>query len=480
MESRGIAVAVLLLMTVRCTGPGGTPTPPVPPGPGPVQSCTRFVSPQGNDDNPGTESAPWRTIQYAVDHVASGEVICVRAGTYDGDLSITASGTADTPITLIGEEGVTLRGGNNGIVFGQGASHWRLHNLRVQDFQVWGVSLLGTNSDIVLSGLELEGGEAGVHFTAGDSGQPPRYGPVEEITLADSRIHDTQFTAVDCTPGPCNRMVFRRLEIYGAGLVGESSFGSDGLAVERGQDILVEDCHIHDNGGDGIDLNSRDREGNVQGILVRRNIVARNHLQAIKLWAGGRMENNVVFGQGINPVVVGVYPSTVEVVNNTIAYNMWDSYSARDYAFIAAYPEIGYSPPVQLTLVNNIFAFNTGPNVGEPSGLYLGAGVRLVREGHNLFWSRGDCEIQADFVEEGRCFSREEITNGTWAAATGQGTGDVVADPLFVGAWPVADLHLQEGSPARDAGTPEGAPSEDVEGNPRDAQPDIGAYEARR
>jgi hypothetical protein len=135
---------------------------------------------------------------------------------------------------------------------------------------------------------------------------------------------------------------------------------------------------------------------------------------------------------------------------------------------------------VQLTLANNIFAFNTWPNVGESTGFYLGAGVRLVREGHNLFWSRGDCEIQADFVEGGRCFSREEIANGTWAAATRQGTGDVVADPLFVGAWPGVDLHLQEGSPARDAGTPEGAPAEDVEGNPRDAQPGIGAYEARR
>jgi hypothetical protein len=72
--------------------------------------------------------------------------------------------------------------------------------------------------------------------------------------------------------------------------------------------------------------------------------VARNHLQAIKLWAGGWMGNNVVFGQGINSVVVGIYPSIAEVVNKTIAYNMWEPYSGRDYAFIAAYPEIGYSP----------------------------------------------------------------------------------------------------------------------------------------
>jgi hypothetical protein len=39
------------------------------------------------------------------------------------------------------------------------------------------------------------------------------------------------------------------------------------------------------------------------------------------------------------------------------------------------------------------------------------------------------------------------------------------------------DAHLLATSPARDAGTPVGAPSLDFEGHPRDAQPDIGAYE---
>lgn len=39
------------------------------------------------------------------------------------------------------------------------------------------------------------------------------------------------------------------------------------------------------------------------------------------------------------------------------------------------------------------------------------------------------------------------------------------------------DAHLLATSPARDAGTPVGAPSVDFGGRPRDAQPDIGAYE---
>jgi hypothetical protein len=241
---------------------------------------------------------------------------------------------------------------------------------------------------------------------------------------------------------------------------------------------LVEDSYIHDNGGDAIDLNSRDSAGNVAGIIVRGNRVVRNHLQGIKLWAGGRMENNVVWGQGINPVMVGVYPGAYKVVNNTIAYNMYSpDFGTRDYAFVAAYPEDDTSAAIQLTLVNNIFAFNTGPEQGSPTGIYLGEGVQLT-EHHNLYWSRDDGEIDAEFVS-GRdpSFSRAEIADGTWAAVTGQGQGDVTADPLFVSGWPEVDPHLQAGSLAVNAGSTDAAPSDDAEGRLRDATPDIGAYE---
>jgi hypothetical protein len=39
------------------------------------------------------------------------------------------------------------------------------------------------------------------------------------------------------------------------------------------------------------------------------------------------------------------------------------------------------------------------------------------------------------------------------------------------------DYRLLPGSPAIDAGTPTGAPLTDIEGTPRDATPDMGAYE---
>jgi len=450
---------------------------PAQPGPSPTLTCTRHVAPTGNDANPGTTEAPWLTIQHSADAAQPGDTVCVGSGSYSEDVTFSRSGTADAAITFAAApaETATVQGS---LTLAPGTSYLNLIGFAVLGFPVWGVTLEGDNHHVLLSHLDVTGGEASVRFTVGYSEQAPEHGPVSDVILEDSALHDCAYEAVDCTPGPCDRMTFRRLEIYGSGAAPGADFGGDGLSVARGQDILVEDSYVHDNGGDGIDLNSRDFAGNVPGIIVRRNRVVRNHLQGIKLWAGGRMENNVVWGQGINPVVVGVYPGAYEVVNNTIAYNMYGpDYGARDYAFIAAYPETGTSAAIQLTLVNNIFAFNTGPEQGSPTGLYLGEGVQLT-EHHNLYWSREDGEIEAEFVS-GRdpSFTCAEIADGTWAAVTGQGQGDVTADPLFASGWSEVDLHLQASSPAVDAGCPDAAPSDDAEGRPRDAAPDIGAYE---
>jgi hypothetical protein len=442
------------------------------------ETCTHHLAMDGDDANSGAAAAPWRTLQFAVDSAQPGATICLHSGAYADAETVTFShgGNAGAPITVMAAPGesVTIQGG---LYVSQGVSYLHIVGMAVTGFRVWGVALQGDNHHILFSRLQVSGGEAGFHFTEGESGQPPGNGPVSDVILEDSAIRDASATAVDCTPGPCNQVVFRRLEIAGSGL--EAGFGGDGLGLEHGQDVLVEDCYIHDNGGDGIDLNSRDYRGNVPGILVSRNRVARNHLQGIKLWAGGRMENNLIWGQGINPVMVGKYPGKIEVINNTIAYNMYDpAYSQRDYAFVAAYPEETGSPSVTLVLVDNIFAFNTGPQVGSPTGIYLGPGVKLT-ESHNLFWSREDGEIQAEFVQ-GRdsWFIRSEIIDGTWAQISGQGQGDLALDPLFLAGWPEIDARLDAGSPAIDAGIPSGAPEVDIEARPRHAQPDIGAYEA--
>jgi Chondroitinase B/Right handed beta helix region len=437
--------------TVEPTTPVTTvpPTTPWTTGPGTIY----HVAVTGNDANGGSESQPWSTIQHAVDTVGPGDTIAVHRGEYTENIGMTRSGQEDLPITLAAADGeeVTIHGD---LQLRQGVSYVQLQGLRFDRYPEWGIGLWGDNHHVRMSGLQMTGGGAGLRMTIGSSGEPPAYGPVSDVILEDLRILDA--CGVDCTPGPCDRLVIRRIEVAGSGAV--EDYGADGIAVERGQDILVEDSAIHDNGGDGIDLNSRDTAGNVPGIVVRRNQVYRNHLNGIKVWSGGLVEKNVIWGQGVGPLIGGDAPCTMEVVGNSVAYNGYDPrYGQRGYGFEAGYSESPDGPQVRLRLVDNIFAFTSRPEDG-PTGIYLGPKVQLVEERDNVFYSRDDNEIFAQFLcnpdtDSGTCeITRAEIADGTWARLSGHGQGDLSVDPMFMGAYPNVDLHLKPGSPAAGCG----------------------------
>jgi parallel beta-helix repeat protein len=89
--------------TTKPPSSGGTPAPTsgwVPTGPAYV------VAPGGDDGNPGTEAAPWRTIGHGISQLQPGDNLLVRDGTYgtvgNGQaINIqNMSGSAGAPITI--------------------------------------------------------------------------------------------------------------------------------------------------------------------------------------------------------------------------------------------------------------------------------------------------------------------------------------------------------------------------------------------
>ena len=427
-------------------------------------SCTRWVATGGSDTAAGSQAQPWATLQRAVDSVAAGDVVCVEAGTYtEAEVVVTSSGTAAQPITLRARDGaqVVLHGA---IGFDQGVDHWRLEDLTVTEYPVWGVTILGDNEDIILRGLEVSGGEAAIHLTVGASGEEPVYGPVEDILIEDCTLSGVVYTALDCTPGPCDQLTLRRLEVFGAGV--DVGFAGDGIAVERGQQILVEDCFVHDNGGDGVDLNSRDLGSDVPGVVIRRNRVGRNLRNGIKAWAGGLLENNLVWRSGDTLLVLE--GGTYQVVNNTFA-------SLDGYNYLAVLGNFDGEHDATVTVENNIF-FNDDPDMGGTL-VFVPTRTTLAAD-HNLYFNpyRTEDVVCLEAVDGGTCFSADEIGDGTFFAASGQGEHSMYEDPLFLSA-PGEDFRLTSDSPAVDAGATAHAPSGDLLGNPRDAAPDLGAYE---
>jgi hypothetical protein len=73
---------------------------------------TCFVAPWGSDSDPGTEAAPFRTIQHAADQIQPGQTCIIRGGRYQETVRLKKSGVAGLPVTFISaaDESVTVDG----------------------------------------------------------------------------------------------------------------------------------------------------------------------------------------------------------------------------------------------------------------------------------------------------------------------------------------------------------------------------------
>jgi parallel beta-helix repeat protein len=80
---------------------------------------TLYVSPAGNDGNPGTSpGAPVRTIQRAADLAQAGDLVQIAAGVYRETVTVPRSGTATQPIVFRGSPGAILDGADGAIAGG--------------------------------------------------------------------------------------------------------------------------------------------------------------------------------------------------------------------------------------------------------------------------------------------------------------------------------------------------------------------------
>ena len=442
-----LTLSILLLLLIPPTVAQDEPPP-----------CTLYVAPDGNDANAGTDTEPLASVTQGVARAAAGDVVCVLAGDYtlaDGGVWIASSGAEGAPIMVQALGDATLHGE---IVFQPGAAYWQLDGFTITDYLVWGITLAGGNTDIELSNLEIYGGDNGLRMTVGDSGEEAYNGPVDRVTLRDVVIHDTIYASVDCTPGPCNDLVMQRVESYHAG-AGEQGYAADGLSIERGHNILIEDCYMHDNGGDGIDLNSRDvGQDDVGQIIVRRNRVFNNQREGIKVWAGGMIANNLVWNSGTSNLVIeegGDYT----IVNNTFA-------SLQQYSYLVT---LGYDPgpsPTNVAFYNNV-VYNDNPTMG---GVLMFVTSRATFEGGNNLFYNPFREDEVVCLGEDVCYSATDIDDGAL------GAGTVYGDPLFRDPTN-GDFQVAMYSPIINGGLAEFAPEDDLLGVMRSDLPDIGAYE---
>ncbi len=129
-------------------------------------STSFYVSTTGDDSSAGTEAAPWRTIQHAVDKARAGSTVNMRGGIYEELVDITASGnSSDGFITFKSYPGETAildathftPAARTGVLTIHNQSYIRIQSLEIRNLHTaehrltpLGISVTGAGSHIEL------------------------------------------------------------------------------------------------------------------------------------------------------------------------------------------------------------------------------------------------------------------------------------------------------------------------------------------
>ena len=251
-----------------------------------------WVSPSGNDHHSGSKSAPFKTIQAAVNHAKPGTEIMVEAGTYHENIKFNASGTPSAPIWLVSANGV----GAAKIV--PGSSH---PSATIEAFG---------EENIVISGFDVSGGnrlDNGIQF--GMSGHNFN-DPTRHIVIKNNIVHDTV---------------------------------KDNIKVSQGDYIYVIDNKVSHSGDQGIDF-----------VAVNNSVIARNNVSYARgpaaLFAKGGSTNvliaeNHVSHASVDGIEVGGWSDKQwmrpgytgwEAKNVTVINNVVDTVGKRPLNIIGA------------------------------------------------------------------------------------------------------------------------------------------------
>ncbi|MDQ3013195.1 MAG: right-handed parallel beta-helix repeat-containing protein [Acidobacteriota bacterium] len=408
-----------------------------------VSAATYYVATNGSNNNPGSAEQPWATLQYAVDAIASGDTIIVRAGTYAG-CRIGKSGAANAPKILRAEAGAhvllnTLSPSNK---------HQSIVEVELFDTTV---------SYWVIDGFEITG--------APRHGVDIRYGSF--ITVQNC------FTHHNGTLGRGDG-VFLGFSDHPTIQFNETSYNTEhGIYHSNSADYpTIRGNRSHHNAAAGILINgdlSQGGDGMISFGLIEKNVI---------------YENGASGGSGIN--CDGLFDSVIR--NNLLYANHASGISlyAIDAAAGSSRNQVYHNTIVQAAGARyciNIPASDGAPN---PTGNIVKNNILYNPDarGSVVIYSGAASGFQSDYNIVVNRFSANAgdtiITLQQWQAL-GYDTHSIIAAPaaLFVDA-ASNNYRLKSGSPAINAGTIVAGATDDLDGlaRPQGTAPDIGCYEA--
>lgn len=228
-----------------------------------AEATTYTVSIAGNDGNPGSLDAPYRTIAKAVSVAKSGDIVQVRKGTYNESLTINSSGIT---ITGYADERPVLDGQNKipgqwyGMFYVNGA------NVQIKGFEIAnsaqrGIVLHGINDtvsnvyvhDSRENGILIDGDNCVVEDSVVTRNAMSNY------NSAGNGMWSGGLNAARGDDSIASRNIIRRNKVFNNWGEGLSTFEADGT--------VIEDNVVYDNYSVNLYISD------TRNALVQRNIV---------------------------------------------------------------------------------------------------------------------------------------------------------------------------------------------------------------
>ena len=483
----------------------------------PQPNASYYVAPTGNDSNPGTQSAPWRTIQHAADTVHPGSTVYVRGGVYEELVRINVSGNAnDGFITFQSYPGETVvldaihstPQGRLGVLTIQNESYVRIEGFEIRNFRTaerhltplginvigsgshiellknnvhhieqtfpgrdkpgsggngFGIAVYGTNAQAPITDLIIDGNEVH-HLKTGSSESLVVNGNVTNFQVTHNIVHDNnnigidiigfERTAPDPTVDQARDGTVSRNLVYNITSRGNPAYGND-------------------QSSDGIYVDGGTR------ILIEQNTIhdvdfgielASEHKDRATSYIIAR--NNLIYHCHTAGVSIGGYARDrghtehSKLLNNTLYENDTSSTGSGEFQ-------------MQWNMSDNVFANNivyAGPrclisltktevNKTQPPTLI----------DHNLYYCAASAEASTWVEVSGTIKGFNNYAN-----STGNDQHSRFLDPHFVNT-AAHNFRLQSGSPALAAGTIDELPvgELDLDGSPRvnSGKIDLGCYQ---
>ncbi|WP_240335338.1 right-handed parallel beta-helix repeat-containing protein [Paraliobacillus sediminis] len=304
-----------------------------------------YVATNGNDQNDGTKSKPFRTLKKAVSEARAGTIVYIKEGTYKEKLIVRHSGTKLKPITFkaYNQDKVVLSGddvknveGDTSLVSIDNKNYITISGLIIQELTtnltnetVIGMYVTGSSSHIRLENNVVRKIET--HAEDGNAHGIAIYGtgPMKDVHIINNTIEDLKlgwseslvlngnvdgftiennivrrndnigidligFEGISNDPKAdyVRNGIVKNNEVYEISSYGNPAYGEEynagGVYVDGGKNITIDKNTIY-NCDIGIEATSEHAKQYADNIQITDNIVYNNHYTGISI--GGYDEN---------------------------------------------------------------------------------------------------------------------------------------------------------------------------------------------